>query len=193
MNDKYSCFEELTKSEIEGLHYQISLDCLGDSAFVIVAPHGGTIEPGSGEIARAIASNKFAWYLFESKRIHDESYVSLHITSHLFDEPQCLGLVKNYNWVVTIHGCNDSKEIVYLGGLESQLISSVAESLDSFGIPNSDDCKRFPGTNRNNLCNKGCKGKGLQVEVSVPLREPKKRHLLVKALRKGLEGFLIKY
>ena len=67
MNDKYSCFEELAGSEIEGEHYEISFQDLCASSCVIVAPHGGTIEPGSAEIARAVAADKFSWYLFESK------------------------------------------------------------------------------------------------------------------------------
>ena len=112
MNDKYSCFEELARSEIEGKHYQISSLDLCVSSCVIVAPHGGTIEPGSAEIARAVAADKFSWYLFESKRIYDDNYVSLHITSHRFNEPVCMKLIERNDWVVTIHGCSDSVEII---------------------------------------------------------------------------------
>lgn len=191
MNDKYSSFEELAAFEEEGVHYQIRYKTRKGSAFAIVAPHGGTIEPGTSEIARELADDSFTWYLFESKRPYDDDYISLHITSHLFDEPQCIELIKTHQWVVTIHGCHDDEELVFLGGLEKRLISSVGRALDSFGIPNSETCKRFPGTHRNNLCNKGKSRKGLQVEISVPLREASSCDRVVGALRTGLANFLI--
>ena len=191
MNDKYSSFQELSAFEEEGVHYQILHKSRKGSAFAIVAPHGGTIEPGTSEIARTLADDSFTWYLFESKRPYDDDYISLHITSHLFDEPQCIELIKNHQWVVTIHGCHDTEEFVYLGGLEKRLISSVGHSLDSSGIPNSKTSKRFPGTHRNNLCNKGKSRMGLQVEISVPLRETDNCGRVVRALQTGLVSFLV--
>ena len=148
MNDKYSCFEELARSEIEGKHYQISsLDSICVSSCVIVAPHGGTIEPGSAEISAAVAVDMFSWYLFESKRIYDDNYVSLHITSHRFNEPVCMKLIERNDWVITIHGCSDSEEIIYLGGLEKNLIAAVSSALSSLGIPNSRNCIDFQELN----------------------------------------------
>ena len=190
MNDKYSCFQELARSEIEGKHYQISSLDLCVSSCVIVAPHGGTIEPGSAEIARAVAADIFSWYLFESKRIYDDNYVSLHITSHRFNEPVCMKLIERNDWVVTIHGCSDSEEIIYLGGLEKNLIAAVSSALSSLGIPNSRNCDRFPGIKPNNLCNRGVQRKGLQVEISVPLREPAKCDLIADGIRTGIINFI---
>ena len=190
MNHKYSCFEDLAKSEIEGEHYQISCQDLIGSPCIIVAPHGGTIEPGSAEIARAVAADNFGWYLFESKRIYDDNYVSLHITSHRFNEPVCMSLIDRYDWVITIHGCSDTTEIVYLGGLETNLITKVSNALNYFNIPNTRNCQRFPGTNPNNLCNRGILRKGLQVEVSVPLRDAQKCDLIAGGIRKGVGAFL---
>ena len=47
--------------------------------------------------------------------------MSLHITSHIFDEPTCVNAVKAHDTVVTIHGCNDAEEIVFLGGFRQKI------------------------------------------------------------------------
>ena len=190
MNDRYSSFLDLARHEREGEHYQVQHKKRKGSLLALVAPHGGTIEPGTSEITLSLAGNCFSWYLFESKRAYDQNYISLHITSHLLDEPRCMELISGHPWVVTIHGCNEAKDVVYLGGLERRLISSVGCSLNNYGIPTVDASHRFPGRHRNNVCNRGDFGKGLQIEVSGPLREPDNQGPLVLALRSGLDSFL---
>ena len=54
MADQYENFEELSQNETVGVDFRI-LARRARAAFDIVAPHGGGIEPGTSEIADAIA------------------------------------------------------------------------------------------------------------------------------------------
>ena len=60
-----------------------------DSAYAIIAPHGGGIEPGTTELAEAIARNDFSFYTFEGKK--RTSNRDLHLTATRFDEPDFFG------------------------------------------------------------------------------------------------------
>ena len=64
MPDKYSSFAVLARHQIEGQDYRI-LFRKRNGARVIIAPHGGGIEPGTTEIADAIAGNDLSFYAFE--------------------------------------------------------------------------------------------------------------------------------
>ncbi|OQX61138.1 MAG: hypothetical protein B5M51_08605, partial [Anaerolinea sp. 4484_236] len=67
------------------------------------APHGGGIERGTSEIAKALAEDVFSIYCFEGiKRTGNKS---LHITSTRFDDPMCLELLETAATVLAIHGC----------------------------------------------------------------------------------------
>jgi phage replication-related protein YjqB (UPF0714/DUF867 family) len=61
-----------------------------ESRIAIIAPHGGGIEPGSSTIARAIAGEDINMYLFEGIKVAKGNAI-VHIASHHFDEPRCLG------------------------------------------------------------------------------------------------------
>ena len=92
MVDVYASFNELAAQEIEGEHYQIHVIDRG-SPILILAPHGGYIEPGTLQIGKALAADCYSFYGFESleKRRRAES---LHITSSRFDEPRALDLLR---------------------------------------------------------------------------------------------------
>ena len=82
--DTYNSFANLAKHAEEGRDFKVrTQERLGTT--VIIAPHGGGIEPGTSEIAEAIAGNDLSLYLFEG--IRDENNRELHITSTRFDEP----------------------------------------------------------------------------------------------------------
>ena len=55
MADKYRDFEDLAQHETSGIDFRIRVRRATD-AFAVVAPHGGGIEPGTSEIAEAIAA-----------------------------------------------------------------------------------------------------------------------------------------
>ena len=55
MADKYRNFDQLSRNESSGIDFRI-LVRRARTAFAIVAPHGGGIEPGTSEIADSIAA-----------------------------------------------------------------------------------------------------------------------------------------
>ena len=98
MTSPYKNFEELAQQEVEGKDYQIKFR-LRDERALIMAPHGGKIEPTTTMIAEAIAGGNYSCYSFEG--LKEEGNGVLHIESHLFDEPQALQAVKKADVVIT--------------------------------------------------------------------------------------------
>jgi phage replication-related protein YjqB (UPF0714/DUF867 family) len=62
--DRYKNYEELCQHEQEGVDYR-TCNQPRPAAVAIIAPHGGKIEPGTSEIAKAIAGSDYNLYLFE--------------------------------------------------------------------------------------------------------------------------------
>jgi phage replication-related protein YjqB (UPF0714/DUF867 family) len=171
MPDKYQNFEELSRNETSGTDFRISVRRAAD-AFAMVAPHGGGIEPGTSEIADAIAAGEFGFYAFEG--LKPSGNTDLHITSTRFDEPLCLALIRGSDIVLTIHGEDSDAdgEPVFLGGRNTELGQRLNDAL----TPNGFDVRRHPnpdlqGLERRNLCNRGKSRSGVQLELSRSLRE----------------------
>jgi phage replication-related protein YjqB (UPF0714/DUF867 family) len=117
MVDKYRNFEQLANSEQENVDFRI-LCRARESNTVIVAPHGGAIEPGTSEIADAVASEDSSFYAFEG--LKPDHNGDLHITSSRFDEPRCIALIESSVFVITIHGEASDLKAIYLGGRDAQ-------------------------------------------------------------------------
>lgn len=194
--EKYSNFKDLKVKEKEGIDYQIQ-SRQGETGIAVIAPHGGGIEPGTSEIADRVAGEDHAFYSFEGwKR---QGNFEMHITSRNFDEPIGVEIVKNSNTIVSIHGCNGNEKAVYIGGIDTELMERIKIALDDAGFLVKKN-PRFPGTSPLNICNRSRLGKGVQLELSGPLRcsmfrdltRPERKiptkHLnkFVAALRRGL-------
>ena len=123
----YRNFADLARAQVRGRDYEIVVRRRAGSAVAIIAPHGGQIENGTSEIASAIAADEHNLYLFEGIRA-SRNYFSLHLTSHLFDEPECLELIATCTTVIAIHGCAGTTPIVMLGGRDTALRDSLAQS-----------------------------------------------------------------
>jgi phage replication-related protein YjqB (UPF0714/DUF867 family) len=82
MVDKYANFQQLSAAERRGIDYRICAVCR-DSRVAIIAPHGGKIERGTSDFARAIAGEDYNLYCFEGLR--RRPLRDLHITSAHFD------------------------------------------------------------------------------------------------------------
>jgi phage replication-related protein YjqB (UPF0714/DUF867 family) len=167
MGDKYKSFAELEASEEEGLAFERQL-ARRESDTLIIAPHGGGIEQGTSEIAAAVAGEEFSLYCFNG--IKGSGNEDLHITSTLFDEPQCLDLVKQSRIVVVIHGLQRRDKAINVGGLDERLKTRLVEALNEAGFEARQDDSHHSGTFPSNICNRGLAGEGVQLEITEGLR-----------------------
>jgi phage replication-related protein YjqB (UPF0714/DUF867 family) len=180
--DRYTSFAELARCEARGIDYGITVVRRPASEIAVIAPHGGGIEKRTAEIARAIAGDEFNLYLFEGIKASG-NFAALHITSRRFDEPSCLSLLRECSSVVAIHGCIRADERVLIGGLDTGLKNRVAEALRQAGLRVDMDGHRFRAEDPSNICNRGRSNKGVQLELSRPLRGSANEPRVVQAIR----------
>ncbi|APE44339.1 replication protein [Sulfitobacter alexandrii] len=167
MGDRYRNFEELAAASEEGVDYCIRSEDRGSSV-VILAPHGGTIEPGTAEIAQAIAGADFSLYIFEA--LQAGAHGDFHITSHRFDEPKALDLVGRSDTAIAVHGRkDDGSDTIWLGGRAIGLRDAIAVSLRNAGFE-AEPNKRLPGVHETNICNRTRSHEGVQLELSRSFR-----------------------
>ena len=181
----YGCYADLALAHVEGADFNVRVRRRPESSVAILAPHGGAIEAGTSEIACAVAGSEFNLYLFEGIR-ESGNYPALHLTSHRFDEPRCLGLLSACNHVMSIHGCRGDMPQVFLGGLDAELKETVCTALTAAGIEARLDGHRFRAVHPRNICNRGRRGVGVQLELTSALRLEDSNPVLVEALRSVL-------
>ena len=181
MTSPYRSFEELKSRELEGKDYQIRFH-LRDERVLIMAPHGGKIEPTTTMIAEAIAGENYSCYSFEG--LKEEGNGVLHIESHLFDEPQALQAVKKADVVITVHGqLNHQEGFIMVGGLHVDLRSEIRRRLEAAGFQTRTPPEGLQGIDPENICNRGKLKGGIQLEVS------RKERDLLKTDKERLERF----
>jgi phage replication-related protein YjqB (UPF0714/DUF867 family) len=164
MSDRYADFSALARVLIEDVDYVVHAD-RRNSTLAIVAPHGGGIEPGTSELAAAIARERHSFYAFEGVRSKGNG--ELHVTSTRFDEPRLLEVVTAAQTVIALHGEAGDREAVYVGGLDVALGQRLTASLIAAGFSATPhDDARLHGTDPANLCNRGSSGAGVQLEIS---------------------------
>jgi phage replication-related protein YjqB (UPF0714/DUF867 family) len=155
--DLYSDYAHLAANETEGVQFRIAHADRG-SPIVIVAPHGGRIEPRTSQIAAMIAGEKFSLYCFESLVAGRR----LHITSARFDEPKALALVEASEIAIGIHGRADGgdPQTIWSGGLHESLRDAIGVALERAGFKTSTD-HHVKGIAPDNICNRGRTGAGV--------------------------------
>lgn len=173
----YPSFQQLVDHEVSGRDFIIEWR-VGRSGLAVMALHGGGIEPGTSEVARAVSKDAHTFYHFDG--LKRKNNASLHITSTRFDEPVAQSLAAQSHKVVTVHGCIDGSIDVYLGGLDFSLRADCAKELRNAGFSVGDH-PTFQGMQKDNVCNRGQAGMGLQLELSLELR----RRLFVSLDRQG--------
>lgn len=167
MADRYHTFADLAANQELGIDYDIRI-VDRRTPVVILAPHGGFIEPQTSEIAKTIAGDDLSFYAFEA--LTNGSHGDFHITSHLFDEPKAIELVGKSHAAVAIHGRrNNGSEAVWLGGRNIGLRDAIGASLRDAGFE-AEPNEALPGRDRWNICNRTLTGKGVQLELPRSLR-----------------------
>lgn len=182
---------------------------------IVMAIHGGGIEPGTSEIALAVAGyhpdtlitsiddlGLHDFWLFEG--LLPSGNGKLHVTASHYDEPIATELVQNARRCISLHGCSDTQANgkIQIGGRDLELRDIVLEELTIAGIPAEITTnQKLDGDLSNNIANKtkilGC----VQLEMGTSYRsslfgtntQPKRKKttntqfwLLVGALRKAM-------
>lgn len=165
-----------------------------------MAPHGGGIEPGTTEIANAVAGDVHSFYTFIG--LKKQGNARFHISSINFDEPEGIRLAKKSKTILTIHGCKGDNTIVYLGGRDRPLKEKIRTALldAKFSVRES---SQFPGKNPFNICNQSRLYIGAQLEITAGLRRkmfhnlsrihPKNRTRQFEKFVSALSGALSKH
>ena len=90
----------------------------------------------------------------------------------------------------TITGCNRKEAIIFVGGRDDKLKQRVAAALNRAAIPAvaCNQQAKHGGRHPDNICNRGLTGKGVQLEISRPLRNsPQAWRTIAAAIGEALE------
>jgi phage replication-related protein YjqB (UPF0714/DUF867 family) len=184
--DKYKSYIELASAEREGIDFSISLR-RRRSTLLVMAPHGGLIEPVTAELASEIAGSDFSYYGFIGTKRANNS--ELHITSHKFDEPKCLDLLMHHQTSLAIHGCKGEGERVFIGGLNEELIGALGATLRRKGLDAQTAHHAYPGRQPKNVCNRCASGRGVQFELTMNMRKGRRAPEFVAVVREALLAY----
>lgn len=156
-------------SRLNRQDYDILCREVEGSQIAVIAPHGGGIEPGTGELADCIAGTGYHFYCFLGRKYKDNQ--NLHVKSILFDEPRALDLVEKTETCLALHGCEGEEEVVYIGGLNKNLFLLTSEMLKQYGFQVKIAPVSMGAKSQKNICNRCSGGKGIQLELSYGLRK----------------------
>lgn len=140
---------------------------------MILAIHGGWIEPSTTELAKGIAGDDLSYYVFNGCN-QDGRNSLLHITSTRFNEPQALTMVQEAEQIISLHGCRDLRSgeaVTYIGGLDLSLRQNIAYHLQKAGFNVQIAPPRLRGEHPENICNRGRTSAGVQLELTTSLRD----------------------
>lgn len=187
--DTFANFAELATACRAGVDYRIRSRNRA-ARVLIMAPHGGTIEPGTSELAEAVAGEDLDLYCFEG--LQTGAFKRLHLTSTHFDEPGALAIVASADAVIAVHGLAAPDESVLIGGRDLALGGGIAEALMEAGIAARQVVDGpYAGHQAENICNRGRAGRGVQLEIGRGLRDelrhrPDTKARLAAAIRRAI-------
>lgn len=170
MPDTYANYADLAAHETEGVDYQVRTRAPAGSAMLMLAPHGGGIEPMSGEVADYIAAQQNRlFYAFEGIKSSGNSV--LHITSTNFDEPRALDAAATAAYVVSFHGASGSTAQVFMGGADTVLRDMIGAALTKAGFTVANTPTELDGNDPASINQKGRRAAGVQIEMTLALRQ----------------------
>jgi phage replication-related protein YjqB (UPF0714/DUF867 family) len=189
---------------------------VGYPATVVLALHGGGIEPGTSELCLAIAGYHPAdlsrrpaggpvhdYWMFEGIRSTNNS--ELHVTSTHCDDPVGWSLARGARRAVSLHGCSPAQaglpagtSAVLVGGLDTDLKSALLTAYAGVGIVALDAAGNpdLAGTDPQNIVNRTMTGAGAQLELTTPMRtamfttntRPQRKHTTTSAFWRFVEA-----
>ncbi|GIJ57875.1 hypothetical protein Vau01_053910 [Virgisporangium aurantiacum] len=184
------------------------------SVTVVLALHGGGIEPGTSELCHAIAGYHPAdlapvggqiYDLWTFEGIRSTNNGDLHVTSTHCDDPVALSLCAGAHRAVSLHGCTTTQAglpagtaAVLVGGRDTTLKSALLTAYAGVGIVAIDAAgtPALAGTEPSNIVNRTLTGAGAQLELTTPMREamfttntrPRRRYTTTAAFWRFVEA-----
>jgi len=158
---------------------------------IVMAIHGGGIEPGTSEIALAAAGYHPATLMpaTDGQGLHDlwifegllkKGNDNLHVTASNYNEPIATELVQNARRCISLHGCTDTQArvsdahplgLIQIGGRDLEFRNLVLAELMAAGVPaemtNNDNLK---GEETENIGNETQLGGCVQLEMGTSYR-----------------------
>ena len=149
-------------------NYILQVDRSHQSRVKLFAPHGGCIEPCTGQIVLSLAMDEFDSYLFNGIRRKD-CFKTLHVTSTHYDEPQCLAMAREAEMAIAFHGCDGEDSYIQVGGGNTELAANLTQHLSVLGYQIRRASEDLKGEHRGNFVNLAHQ-KGIQLELSAGFR-----------------------
>ncbi|MFD7605144.1 poly-gamma-glutamate hydrolase family protein [Streptomyces mirabilis] len=175
MADIYANYAALAAVNTEGVDYLRIAQPTSVTATTHIAIHGGAIESGSGEMAKAVSARLGqSMYVFQAMKSSGNSV--LHITSTHFDEPQCVAMQAQATRTVSYHGAEGTSDngttfLTYIGGLDLNLKTAIGNALTAAGFSvDLNPASTIAGVDPDNICNRNAAGAGVQLEMTTALR-----------------------
>ena len=168
MGDTYQNFQNLSENQDLDIDFKIECILAENSKILVMAPHGGGIEPYTAPIVKEIAGNDFSYYIFKGIKKNGNS--TLHITSHNFDEPTALKAVGLAKILLAVHGWNGDDKFVMVGGRNERLRRSLEDEFEENDYPIKEPHVHSQGRDPKNICNR-VQGGGAQLELSEGFRD----------------------
>ena len=171
MADLYTSYTDLAAHQTEGVDYERRQVPVTGATWCAIAIHGGGIEQGSGEVARAVGAGLMSHYEFAGI-MNANNFATLHVTSTNFDEPIAQALVAGSLRCLSFHGYSGTSGLAQtsLGGLDTVTGARVRSALEAAGFSVIDAAQEIAGSDPANIANKTTLLAGVQVEMSNALR-----------------------
>ena len=161
----YETYADLSRSEREGEDYQIRIRSQSSDT-AIVALHGGKMEPGTSELADAVAGDELAFYSFEGLKSRGNRILSIRGTA--FDEPRGIELIESVDRVLEFHGDVSQNAVVLIGGRDIEWIERLESALTAAGFEVQ---RSHRGEKERQPCNRGKTGQGVYIDLPQRLRQ----------------------
>lgn len=171
MADLYASYTDLAAHQTEGVDYERRTVAVTGASWASIAIHGGGIEQGAGEMARAVGAGLMQHYEFAGI-MPANNFDTLHVTSTNFDEPICTGMVTAAKRCLSFHGYSGTDDLpeTSIGGLDTFMKGRVAAALTRAGFRVITAAQEISGSDPANIANKTSISAGVQVEMSHALR-----------------------
>jgi phage replication-related protein YjqB (UPF0714/DUF867 family) len=161
--------EVLDRGFVPGRDLRIAFGDGNIARCLLVAPHGGGIEPGTSEILRAVVElGGWAWYEFAGF-LRKGNKESLRIASTSFDEPTLLTLLPQTDFVVTFHGAGGtSDQITTLNGSWEAGRAALAAAINATAAVHGVRAANTAGPSMEtaDIINRGKRAQGIRLEFS---------------------------